>query len=1090
MTNRYIPLNSEWINASAGSGKTYQLIQRILKLILAEVPYGNILCISFTNAAAKEMEKRLHEKLQSWALSDDQDLKKDLSGLGITSPNASLLSKAKNIYTDYLWSETKIRFTTLHGMCQSLLRTFAIESNVSPNFIVLEENEQNNIWQQSFEEMSKNTAAKKILSKLVDYTTLLNLQELLQTILKNRYRWTNETALQNATSTSLGEFLQKNNLPSSVNRFDWLIKRYPLDSILQICQRAKNGSDADQVFAKNLEAFYSTFCNSTSQSSWQDLLSLFLTKSDSPRKKLLSKKSTESLADKQDVFLDFSNDIWLIQKACLIEKICDKTTLLIEIFRLVFREYESKKASLGLLDFDDLIIKATQLLKSQEQGAWVRYKLDNQLSHILVDEAQDTSSHQWELIINLIDDFFSKDRSETTKSLFVVGDPKQSIYSFQGARLAEFDQFKSRIQEKFIEHASPISERSLFHSYRSTTPILTFVDKVFDGFENPASPFYKVSHSSKRTNNYGKVSIWPLIQSGEHPENQDNIANTEEKIAEKIAKEIRQWLDQGKLLQTKNRPIHAGDIMILIQKRGRFGPAMANALKRHQIPCAGLDRLTLQDNLAIRDLHSILKFLLLPEDDFSLASILKSSLVKIDEEALLKLCLEREEKSLWQELKEQSNDNGELKEIVIWLQELLNKVDFATPRSLVSAILIEQRGMEKWIKDLGSSVNDPLLEYLSLIEQHQIKNGPSLEHWVHWFETNKISIKRDTSDSNQEYIRLLTVHGAKGLQAPIVFLTDTTETKTNKEPLYWSSNNGMFWSSSSAEKDFEPIRSIKEHEQNDLEDESNRLLYVALTRAEEEVYVCGWEPARGEVSEKSWYKKCKRAVSQLISMSSHNKETMVYEPSSIATINKQPIEYNPKSQETDYSPELFKPIITKSESTIVVRPSGDGGEDNNTLKNEKALFYGSVMHKVLEHLPPTGNHNEYLSKAKTYIENLNSSLLSDDKKNQLVHNLKNLLNSEIPEINIEGSYFQEVSFRSLEEYKIINGQIDLIIRNSHAKETWIIDYKTGQYNTRSLDKYKKQLEIYGQFVQEQYPQDTVNLALLWIDSLKIYKFKL
>tara|TARA_B000000565_G_scaffold231927_1_gene190985 strand:+ start:28019 stop:31288 length:3270 start_codon:yes stop_codon:yes gene_type:complete len=1089
MTDHYTHFESEWINASAGSGKTYQLIQRILKLILADVPYGNILCITFTNAAAREMEKRLHEKLQGWALSNDGDLEKELGALGFTGSDINLLSKAKNIYTNYLWSETKIRFTTLHGLCQSFLRTFAIESDLSPNFTVLEENEQNNLWQKSFEKIAEKHETKSILSKLVDYTTLFNLQDLLQTILKNRHRWVKSCTLKNETSTSLNQLSQNAESQNFDNSLGWLIKKHPLESVLELCERARNLSDSDQLFVENLAVFYRNFCNTPSKPSWQALSSLFLTQSNKPRKKLLSKKAFESLADKEKSFLELSDDIWHVHQIGLIEKIWNKTTLLVEIFTLVFNEYEHKKNSFGLLDFDDLIIKTTQLLQSQEQGAWVRYKLDNQLSHILVDEAQDTSSHQWQLIINLIDDFFSKDNSDTTKSFFVVGDQKQSIYSFQGAKLAEFDLFRSQIYKKFINHKNPIIERSLSHSYRSTTPILSFIDEVFKVHKNPISPFYKATHSSQRINNYGKVSVWPLIHQNESCNDSEAMAGTEEKLAEKLAQKIRLWLDQGKLLQTKERPIHAGDIMILIQKRGRFGPAMANALKKYQIPCAGLDRLTLQDDLAVRDLHSLLKFLLLPEDDFSLASILKSSLIKIDEKTLFKLCIAREEKSLWQELKDQSNYNEKLKEIVLWLQELLNKVDYNTPQDLISTILIEQKGMKKWIDDLGSNATDPLLEYLTLAEQHQIKNGPSLEHWVHWFEANEIQIKRETGDANQKYVRLLTVHGAKGLQAPIVFLPDTTETKIDKGPLYWS-KGGLFWASSSTEKGFEPIKSIKDHTQNDLEDESNRLLYVALTRAEEELYICGWEPNRGEVSDNSWYKKCHKAISQLKSKSDRNKETIVYEPFPPKKINKDFTISDIKFGKIIYSPDLFNPLDTKRESTKILRPSGDEEEDNNTLKNERALFYGSLMHKILEHLPHLGDKEEYLRKTKIYVESIDSEFLSHDKKSQLVNDLKNLLNSAIPEINMQGSYFSEVSFRAIEEKKIINGQIDLIVRNPKTRQIWLIDYKTGIYSEKSMEKYKKQLKIYGQFTQKQCPQDTINLALLWIDSLKLYKFKL
>lgn len=1079
---------SEWIEASAGSGKTYQLIHRILGLLLKDTSFNDILCITFTNAAAGEMEKRLQEKLEHWALSSDMELEQDMNQMGFENPCSTILDKARNLYEDYLWSQQKIRFTTLHGMCQSMLRTFALESNVSPDFSVLEEREQAQLWHEAFEHVAQTSQTMGLLTDLVNHTSLPQLGDLLLDLLKNRYQWINLESLRGKTQENLSQVVSLCILKDESDPFMWLISQHPLQKISRLCEHCETGSASDQSLAQNLRRHYTRFSSDPNLESYQAVIDLFLTKTGQFRKKMVSKKTSDTLDQNGCDFSVFFNDLSSVHQKICAQNICEKTNLLLSLFTEIYIHYASLKNSQGLLDFDDLIIKTNQLLESPEQGAWVRYKLDNRLMHLLVDEAQDTSALQWQLLMNLLEDFFTKDNDPGMKSLFIVGDKKQSIYSFQGADLKHLDHYQTIVQERFSAHGHLIKKRILDHSYRSTKPILQFVDHIFNADQNPHGPFYQLSHKTQRHGLGGRVSLWPLEQNDDSINPNDVNQSAEKKVADKIAATISHWLKQGSCLLSKDRPIEPRDIMILLQKRGRFGPEMAAALKHHQIPCAGLDRLTLQDNLAVRDLQSLLKFLLLPDDDFSLAGILKSPLVNIDEQILSSLALSRQDRSLWQELQKQGKKEESLREIVCWLHHLLNKVDYVTPYSLVSMILIEQRGLDKWIADLGSSTADPLLEYLSMCELYEQKNGPSLEKWVHWFETNEIEIKRALSDPKQNYVRLMTVHGAKGLQAPIVFLPDTTENKNSRGPIYWH-DGGMLWASSSLEKEISPIPTIKKQKQHLIDEESKRLLYVALTRAEEQLFIAGWSPSRGSMTEYSWYHQCQKALKELVGDNADLEKPLIFKDIPKHFTSALPLN-NSKHDTTNPLPRwLSEPLASEEKSIEIIRPSNPE-QESQTHHNEEALFYGSLMHKILEHLPSQSHWNAFLERAKIYIKASDDDLLSVSKKEKMEQELKNLLTSDVSYLFQKGALYQEPSFWSEVNGKLIKGQIDLILRNSERKEIWIIDYKTGKFNEKALEKYQKQLMIYGHFIQSQYPEDHVHIGVLWIESRKLSTFKL
>ncbi len=426
-------------------------------------------------------------------------------------------------------------------------------------------------------------------------------------------------------------------------------------------------------------------------------------------------------------------------------------------------------------------------------------------------------------------------------------------------------------------------------------------------------------------------------------------------------------------------------------------------------------------------------------------------------------------------MRNQSSENAHLKEIEHSLLSLLNQVDYQPPSVLIASILFEQKGLDKWVRALGPNTSEPLLEYLSLCELTEREKGPSLELWVHWFETQETVLKRSLQDKSQDYVRLMTVHASKGLQAPIVFLPDTTETKTVRGPLYWK-ENGFAWASGS-EASLPGIQSLKSQAQQDQDQEAERLLYVALTRAEEQLYLCGWEPTRGELSATCWYHQFKQTLISL--KATETPSGLLYEKQALhkkeATSSTAPIKTPPLPKWIDQPYEKSAPIT-------IIRPSDSGSEKEPDSKNFEALAYGTLVHKLLEFYPSPQTRETYLEKATLYVHALDTPFLSPEKKEKALTDLQKTLASEAGKLLSQKDLYAEASFLSQEKISVVRGQIDVILKDEKAKILWIIDYKTGQRKQPAPKKYQTQLAAYAAMLSELYPDYKIHTALLWIED--------
>ena len=610
---------------------------------------------------------------------------------------------------------------------------------------------------------------------------------------------------------------------------------------------------------------------------------LFLTQGGTARAQMCSKEFAKKepviaarLAGAQAAFADLKDKLARL-------RVAEASAAVLAMADAVRSEYERLKLLEVALDYDDLIDKAQNLLSRADAASWVLYKIDGGIDHILVDEAQDTNPAQWTIIENLAAEFFAgAGRSDTLRTLFAVGDEKQSIYSFQGANPMRFGEVGRAFQKRakalsLAWHAVPLTL-----SFRSTAPILEAVDRVFakapatDGLIFTESGV--ITHEAFRKGEAGLVELW-TVETEEEAESADAFepwneelagARSVDALARRIAATIKSWIEHGEDLPAQGRNVRAGDILILVRRREPFTTPMIRELKRLNVPVAGADRMKLTDQIAVQDLIALADVLLMPEDDLALAVVLKSPLFGFDDNDLFALAYQRHG-SLWSALKDKAKDDARFAEAVNTLSHWFARADFLPPYEFFAELLGAdgQRLRKRMLARLGPEAAEAIDEFLDRALAYDRDSPPSLQGFVNALRAGDVEIKRDMEQQRDE-VRIMTVHGAKGLQAPIVFLPDTcTRARTQGPRLYPFPRDGasdgevghLVWpptghSKLAALEDKKRILDGAERE------EYHRLLYVAMTRARDRLYVCGWE-GRQKREKCSWYDLIKDGLGPL-----------------------------------------------------------------------------------------------------------------------------------------------------------------------------------------------------------------------------------
>ncbi len=880
-SNAINPNFSVWVNASAGTGKTKILIDRVLRLLLENK--RNILCLTFTNAAANEMENRIHSILSKWAICSESELIMDLeqldllhlseesvsfqcltlesrkkeewipvSSTGMTKESAGItegsrknealdrhLTRARRLFSEL--ENLGLTIQTIHAFCYKLISSFPIEAGIAPNCTLSECKELHSII---FNKVLHNETVQDDINLIATEIDENKLRDLLYTLCVKRSMSANDS-----------EYIkEKLNAPDGIHD----LQSETTEHVGRLAEILSEGSKRDQSYS---EILYSTVIpagiqkkrTSVSYSDdtgikWNDtkienLAKVFL-KSESHEKKSISSIATKSILEK---FKDAEQIIESVQNVVFTHirdmnsyQIFKRTSSLLGVFKVYVDLYNSEKSKNALLDYNDIINLATNLLSNPNYKDWILFNLDQKIDHILVDEAQDNSISQWKIITNLCDEFFAG--NDEKRTLFVVGDVKQSIYRFQGANPHLFNYMQQYFHTK--TGGRDWISCQLEKSFRSTPEVLMLVDRIFNNFRAEISFVdNEIKHVPHRENDQGYIEIWPALPKCKEEEQQalqiplickEGYTIADRLLAQAIAHKIHNWLNEGRILVAKDRHIEPRDIMVLVRQRNVLVDYIISELKKANVPVVGRDYFRIMDYIAVQDLIALAEFLLLQANDLALANALKSPLFNFTEDDLFNIAYDRKEHSLWERIQDYS--------VVIYseLNYLINLSRTESPLELFTHIL--RTGKKKFAARLGLECFEVLDEFMNLVLQFE---NPSLQAFVQWIKENNPEIKNDMQ-SERNAVRIMTIHKSKGLQAPIVFLVDTNTVPRNSESIIFDGTEVPFWCGKNNNAYCDQVKREKK-----LEDynEYLRLLYVALTRAEDELYILSKEP----VQKGSWY---------------------------------------------------------------------------------------------------------------------------------------------------------------------------------------------------------------------------------------------
>jgi ATP-dependent helicase/nuclease subunit A len=861
------PLASIWVEANAGSGKTRVLTDRVLRLMLAGIRPDQILCLTYTKAAAAEMRQRVADRLAEWALASEPGLCQALDDLTGAPPDETMCGAARKLFATALETPGGLRIQTIHAFCEAVLHRFPVEAGVPFDFGVIEDFEREQLILAAREtimaaglkgEGPVPDAVATLFEALSDHALDAAISAALATGPKLRAL----LAAPQLATQRLRALVGHRKGDTSASLRAEIVENYPFDAtghaaVFALCPPDPGGSRfEDKLLALG-----------DSPASAEALFATWLT-ADGAVPKTFPKKVLRD----RDPDLCFR----LEQEATRLERLADRlrrtrlverSEALIALLGAIVQRYEDDKRARSLLDFDDLIARMAGLLGNAEVGPWVRYKLDGGLHHILVDESQDTNPEQWKVIDRLVADFFEPGGIEGLRTLFVVGDGKQSIYSFQGA---DPERYKDVGNEYVIraQAAKVIYEKvKLNTSFRTLPGVLEAVDLVFADAERREAVLEdaEIRHRTARSDQGGTVTVWPYIQdqppeaAGDEGWVVDAPTDTRSavrQVAERIAGEIRAWLDAKRPLAARGRAVEAEDILVLVQSRSALFHEVIRALRRLRIPTPGADRLAVTTHIAVLDLMALGDVLLNPADDLQLGAVLRSPLFAVTDDDLMAIAGDRPDRqSLWQALA--TADLPSARDAHARLEAWRARLDLERPYDFFARILNAEGGLKRFHDRLGQEVDDVFAEFLDLALAHEQKPQPSLQGFLAEMRTRDVTIKRELSE-RAAGVRVMTVHGAKGLEAPIVILADATAkpatTQLNR-PVYIAHAEGageVLVHLVSKDDAIAGIGDIRRASSAHQLQEYWRRLYVAMTRAEDELYLTGALTASAK-PDGSWY---------------------------------------------------------------------------------------------------------------------------------------------------------------------------------------------------------------------------------------------
>ena len=870
------PSRNIWLSASAGTGKTQVLAARVFRLLLRGTEPGAILCLTFTKAGAAEMAARITGRLAQWVRMPLEDLKKDLFALGELHLDEDIQGRARTLFAKVLDAPGGgLRIQTIHSFCQSLLAAFPVEAGLVPGFRPLDAREEFVLAREALAEMlvDAEREGRRALTEAIGALSLRLGEGGAERFLRE---CAHEAEAMAGLPSGIQPFLRRAlDLPGG--DIDAAIAQCCGDAFDHGALKSIAAMNAGWATGKGLEradrvAAWLTLPPAGRASGLAELHLVWARADGEPRS--FGKGQAPQDAAYAELAMRLHGRCGELLRMKAQADYADLLARALEAGRAYADAYGRAKRRAGAVDFDDLIRATVELLGQPGMGEWVRFKLDQATEHVLIDEAQDTNLKQWTIVRAVADEFFAGagTRPEGVRTLFTVGDYKQAIFGFQGTdpvffRAAhEYFLAKSRVEPEFDADVRELETLSLTHSFRSTKPVLEFVDAALGALPAPGIGLDDVEPHASEVAGPGTVTLWPpVVEGGTEAEEEEWVSDATRALAGRIAREIRGWLDSGLMLESKGRPLQPEDVMILVKRRGELASLLVARLYAEGVPVAGVDRLRLNAPLAVQDLLAAIRFVLQPEDDLSLASLLVSPLIGWSQDELMHAAV-RGRGSLWRHLRATQSEDR-----LAPLYALLARADFATPYRFLEEVLSGPlQGRRKLLLRLGKEARDPIEELLNAALNFENVATPSLQRFLDWFDRGDVEIVRDAAQP-QGAVRVMTVHGAKGLQAPVVILADATADpgKSPRDFLLWEPEGhegGKFpiFRPRASERGGPLDEAIAAADARELQ-EHWRLFYVAATRAEERLVIAGalGPQAKGEPPAASWYAASARAFDVL-----------------------------------------------------------------------------------------------------------------------------------------------------------------------------------------------------------------------------------
>ncbi len=1092
------------LSASAGTGKTHVLTARVFLLLLRGVRPESILCLTFTKAGAAEMANRIGERLAAWVRMPDAALRKELFALG-EDTSERMLGHARRLFARVLEAPGGLRIQTLHAFAQTLLAAFPAEAGIAPGFRPIEGRVE--------QELARRTLADLVASAETNSDT-----GLIADIQALSMRLGEEGAVSYlaACARRADAFAGLGNRDQIEPKLRNLVG-LPAENVADFLHNACADDSFDCALLHALAATNEAWGTVTgtgyvdSIRTWLaldpkarfdtlHLVSKVVMKADGDPRATASGQtkanpSYQILSD--DAYAAFA---WLTT----MKSAANLTSIQAAGLRAgqaYAAAYTTAKETAGVADFGDLISWTRRLLETPGIGDWVRFKLDRRTDHILVDEAQDTNADQWAIVKALAEEYFtgSSETEGRWRTLFMVGDFKQAIFRFQGTDPQEFEKMRRFTRDAAAsldgaeEQAREFRELSINASFRSSPAVLGLVDGVIAevGYEAMGLPDRPARHEAHHRQRPGRVEWWPAFsiddEEGEEAGDEGWLGESERRYATDLARTVRQWIDEGPVLASTGRPLSAGDVLILVRSRGELASLLVARLFAERVPVAGIDRLHLHRPLAVKDLLAAVGFAVQPLDDLNLANLLVSPLIGWDQDQLYAVAKGRGKKSLWSALLDRG---GEIEETLGWLRSLLAMADYTTPATFLETILSGPLdGRRKLLRRLGPEARDPIEELLSAALEFERDDVNSLDRFLAWFGKGDVEIKRDPS-APVDAVRVMTVHGAKGLEAPVVILADATadpaKLGASNPPLDFpvDDKNVPLIRPRKAERmsPFEEL--IAEEEKLDLA-EHWRLLYVALTRARERLVIAGVRKKTAVAD--SWHARVEQAMIAIGATREGDDGPLLFEARGEAPRVRTRIDRRPPIVLPQWLGE-HAPLEARPPRPLA--PSG-GVEDRTAYPPPKpgeidAARRGTLLHLLFERLPGVAPEQR-LAAADRWLER---SAGVDDVA------LRASYAATVCDILLSPSFSQLFGPESLAEApiaaalydgQVVAGTVDRLLVGPERVQ--VIDFKTGMSVPASEadvpPAHRAQMNAYVEALRVIFPGRRVDAALLYTAGPKI-----